>query len=170
MKIGITGNTSGLGKHLFDYYQSLGHTVVGFSRSNNNDISNVESIVSQSRDLDLFINNAYCGDSQARLLNQLANYPIDIISMGTSSTLFYEDKIDKSEGWKREYLINKKLLLDEHKSRMFSSKGNLLLLNLETLENHPTRDISVKFKEIHELIDFWLEHKQLSFIQYTLKD
>lgn len=170
MKIAITGNTSGLGKHLFDYYQSCGHNVVGFSRSNNNDISDVESIVSQCKDLDLFINNAYAGDAQARLLNQLSNYPVDIISMGTSSTLFYRDKIIEAEGWKRQYLINKKLLLDEHKSKMYSSKGNLLLLNLEALENHPTRDITVKFKQIQELIDYWLEHKQISFIQYTLKD
>lgn len=62
IKIAITGHTKGLGKFLYDSFIADGHTVVGFSRSTGYNIKNKEDrerIVVQSKDCDLFINNAY---------------------------------------------------------------------------------------------------------------
>jgi NADP-dependent 3-hydroxy acid dehydrogenase YdfG len=60
--IAVTGHTSGLGKGVYDYFQSLGYNVKGFSKDNGFDISlkeNVDRIVELTRDCDLFFNNAY---------------------------------------------------------------------------------------------------------------
>lgn len=167
MKIGITGHTQGLGNSLFDYYQSLGHECVGFSRSNGYDITlKFDDIVNELKHFDLFINNAPI--KQAEFVHELSSYPVDIISMGTASSLTFNERKDKYSGWKLDYLMNKHTLLEEHKNQMYNSKGKLLLLNLETLENHPSRTVVTKFIEIQQLIDFWLLHKNLSIVQYTL--
>lgn len=167
MKIGITGHTCGLGKSLFDYYQSLGHECIGFSRSNGYDINlKFDDIVNEAKHCDLFINNASV--KQSEFVCELSNYPVDIISMGTASSFTFKQRQDDYSGWKYEHLSKKTKLLDEHVCRMNSSKGKLLLLNLVTLENHPTRTEVIPFIEIHQLIDFWLSHKSLSIIQYTM--
>ena len=60
--VAVTGHTSGLGKGVYDYFQSLGYNVKGFSKDNGFDISskeNVDRIVELTRDCDLFFNNAY---------------------------------------------------------------------------------------------------------------
>jgi hypothetical protein len=172
MKIGITGHTSGLGKALFNYYESLGHECVGFSRSNGHDIAtNFDDIISQASELDLFINNAQCMDYQAKFIQQLKSYPLDIISIGASSTVFYDEKIVTAYGWKRDYLINKKLLVDEHTKSVYNSVGSLLLLNVDMLESHPSNSpLSIRFTEIFELIDFWLKNKHLSTVNYLIRN
>jgi len=77
MKVAITGHTKGIGKAISDLYESKGHTIVGFSRSNGYDISDPEkrkSIVDQSEDCEIFFNNAHCDTanfSQTELLFEL---------------------------------------------------------------------------------------------------
>jgi short-subunit dehydrogenase len=69
MKIAITGHTSGIGKGMYDHFLNQNHEVFGLSRSNGFDISkNTKEIVEISEECDLFINNAYSGDSQLKLL------------------------------------------------------------------------------------------------------
>ena len=72
MKIAITGHTSGIGKSLFDYYESVRRlrddTALGFSRSNGYNINNPQKIIEQSLDSDVFINNAYAEFAQVELL------------------------------------------------------------------------------------------------------
>lgn len=172
MKIGITGHTSGLGKALFDYYQSLGNDCIGFSRSNGYDItSNFDSICDCAKSLDLFINNAWQSDSQTKFVQYLKDYPVNIVSIGTSAAVFYEEKIISYVGWKREYLINKKLLMDEHTKSVFQSKGSLLLINVDTLENHPSKsEVSMKFNEVIDLLNYWLVHKNLSQVNYASRN
>lgn len=61
MKIAITGNTSGIGKSLFDLL-SRDHQVIGLSRSNGFDItSDLDrlKIIDAIYDCDIFINNAF---------------------------------------------------------------------------------------------------------------
>lgn len=70
MKVAITGHTKGIGKALADLYQ--GH--IGFSRTNGYDLSNddnLERIIAQSLDCDVFINNAYWGNVQTKLFNMI---------------------------------------------------------------------------------------------------
>lgn len=61
MKIAITGHTKGIGKEIFEYFQSQGHTCIGFARSNGYDIGlkeDRERILTETLDCDIFVNNA----------------------------------------------------------------------------------------------------------------
>ena len=69
VKIAITGHTRGIGKALFDKFQSEGHEVVGFSKSTGYDISkDAARVITESRSCDVFINNAYHSTAQTALL------------------------------------------------------------------------------------------------------
>ena len=62
MKVVVTGHTSGIGKAIFDFFKDQGHDCVGFSRRTGHDISKEEdrlAIAEQSKDCDIFVNNAY---------------------------------------------------------------------------------------------------------------
>jgi hypothetical protein len=77
MKIAVTGHSRGIGKHIFDYFQSR-HNVVGFSKSTGHDISKLSGrseIIKQSVDADIFVNNAYNNydDSQLELLKSMVS-------------------------------------------------------------------------------------------------
>lgn len=68
--IAVTGHTSGIGKGIYDHFQSQGYNVKGFSKDTGFDISikeNQDRIVELTRDCDLFFNNAYSGYSQVEL-------------------------------------------------------------------------------------------------------
>lgn len=75
MRISITGHTKGIGKCLYLHLKDLGHNVIGFSRTNGYDINNLQSrqeIINESKDADVFINNAWTFDSgQTELLKQI---------------------------------------------------------------------------------------------------
>lgn len=71
MKIAITGHSQGIGKCLF---QKMSPNIIGFSRSNGYDINNKEDrrrIISQSKDCDIFINNAESNFAQTYMLIDL---------------------------------------------------------------------------------------------------
>lgn len=71
MKYAITGHTKGIGKHLFD---KLSPNAIGFSRSTGYDINNKEDrnrLIIESRDCDVFINNAESNFSQTYMLIDL---------------------------------------------------------------------------------------------------
>lgn len=77
MKIAITGHTKGIGKAIFEELTKRQHQVQGFSRSNAYDIglsSCREEIISEVRDYDVFINNAYCKDSQFEMLKRIVEH------------------------------------------------------------------------------------------------
>jgi NADP-dependent 3-hydroxy acid dehydrogenase YdfG len=74
MKVAITGHTQGFGNSLYKIFKSHEHDVLGFSRSNGFDISNDsirEKIVSEVKDADVFINNAYHSQGQIDILNSI---------------------------------------------------------------------------------------------------
>lgn len=75
MKIAITGHTRGIGLGIKHYFESQGHEVTGFSKSNGFNISSPtmrEKIVSLCKDYDIFVNNAYSTDgSQFSLLKKI---------------------------------------------------------------------------------------------------
>lgn len=73
-KIAITGHTKGIGKCLYETFSENGFEVIGFSRSNGYDISDSavrNLILSQIKDFDIFINNAYVHYSQLELLKEV---------------------------------------------------------------------------------------------------
>ena len=62
MKVAITGHTRGIGKEIATYFKSRGAEIIGFSKSENFDISTSdvrEKIVELARDCDVFVNNAF---------------------------------------------------------------------------------------------------------------
>jgi short-subunit dehydrogenase involved in D-alanine esterification of teichoic acids len=74
MKIIITGHTSGIGLSLSKVFSSNGHEVFGYSRStgyNIEDYSVRKKIIEESKDSDIFINNAYSPKGQTLLLSEL---------------------------------------------------------------------------------------------------
>ena len=70
-RIAITGHTDGIGKAI---YEGLDNQLVGFSRSNGYDITNVfhrQEIIKKSKDCDIFINNAHEDFGQVFMLSEL---------------------------------------------------------------------------------------------------
>ena len=74
MKIAITGHSTGLGAEFKSYYESLGHTVLGFSRRNGYDLRNwakLQSMLEQIKDCDLLISCAKPDFVQTTLLYEI---------------------------------------------------------------------------------------------------
>lgn len=93
MKIAITGHTSGIGKSLLHEFQSRGHEVMGFSRSNGYDIANEkiqERILNEISTVDIFINNAHKRFCQVEIFSRVwkswRNEPKKIINIGSIIT------------------------------------------------------------------------------------
>ena len=109
MKIALTGHTDKLGKDIFDIL-SIRHEVIGFSRSNGYDITDIENIIEKSIDCDVFINNAYHKNYQTGIFNNIFHLwkgiSKTIINMNSSSVYHSSD-------WSPEYADNKKNLRNE---------------------------------------------------------
>jgi len=78
MKIAITGHKHGLGAALYDkftiYNRSAGHEVVGYDIEDGYDIGNrstIGKLVYNTKDADIFVNNAYHETGQTELLKYL---------------------------------------------------------------------------------------------------
>lgn len=91
MNIAMTGHTKGIGKAIYDLL-SIDNEVIGYSRTNGYNIMkpvNCKKIAAESRDCDIFINNAYVPESQNRLLNlfykEWENSPKHIINISATS-------------------------------------------------------------------------------------
>ena len=128
MKIAITGHTSGIGKSLFDYYESVPwpreDIVIGFSRSNGYNINNPQKIIEQSLDSDVFINNAYDGFNQVSLLYELINngYEGKVINISSTSSDGIKNQI-------HPYAISK-YALDKASEQLFYRGFNVTNLRL----------------------------------------
>jgi short-subunit dehydrogenase len=111
LNIGITGHTKGIGKAIFDRFLKSDHNVVGFSRSNGYDISDMSiqnKILIECENLDIFINNAYYPTAQTRLLTNFINQWKDtskLIVNISSKLVFYNGP---SNDFFEEYINNKK--------------------------------------------------------------
>lgn len=113
MKYAITGHTSNIGYALF---KKLSPNAVGFSKSTGYDITKKEdrkSIINESVDCDVFINNAYDGFGQAdlclELWNEWKDLPKTIINIGSRIA---EDHIvlNKEESYLLKYSMHKRTL------------------------------------------------------------
>ena len=65
MQVVITGHTKGLGRSLQNHFESMGHTVQGFSFSTGFDINVIEhrqKIIEVAQNADIFVNNAWGED------------------------------------------------------------------------------------------------------------
>jgi hypothetical protein len=89
MKIAITGHTRGIGAAIASRFDD----VVGFSKTTGYDLSDhkvIKQVVEEAQDCDIFVNNAYYGDAQAKLLYKMyekwQHTPKLIINIGAVSS------------------------------------------------------------------------------------
>jgi hypothetical protein len=168
VKIVITGHTSGLGKGLYDHFLNQGHEVFGLSRSNGFDISdNFEQVVDICSECDLFINNAYCGNSQSKLLLALKNKVKKIVVCG-SSVSKYRDIIDT------EYSKNKKDLSDLcGLISLHESSPDILYLDISFIKNNDEEKefnySNISTDEIVRVVEFWLENPKVSEVKFSVR-
>lgn len=72
--VAITGHTKGIGLALAKKFESQGYDIIGLSRSNGYDISvDQDRIIEQSKDADIFINNAHHLTGQIELLKSITD-------------------------------------------------------------------------------------------------
>jgi len=104
MKIAITGHLNGIGKGLFNLYNSKGFEVVGFDILDGYDIlKDKDKIINKSLDCNIFINNAFDGKGQLDLLStwhkvhfNCENYIVNMCTIATD-LLFYSENINNAK-------------------------------------------------------------------------
>jgi NAD(P)-dependent dehydrogenase (short-subunit alcohol dehydrogenase family) len=108
--IAITGHTSGIGKACVEHFKN--DTIFGYSRSNGWNIQSPDEIVADivANNCTVFINNAYEGRAQRRLLERLysewRNKPNIIVNIGSYITDYPRLERNKdNEPW--EYRVDK---------------------------------------------------------------
>lgn len=168
MKTVITGHTRGVGKFLCEHYDAQ-----GLSRSNGYDIDkDFDKVVDQIKGCDLFINNAYRDQQQLKLFHAVKDHVGKIVCMGSVSrtypelipTQYVHDKQDLYEACRLHNII--------------PGSCPVLYLDLSFIENTDidnsdptafTSDNFITFKEIASAIDFWIEHPNVSLIEFKWK-
>ena len=94
MKIIVTGHTTGIGKHIFDFYQIQGCNVTGFSRSNGFDLrdwAKMQHILDLVDQYDIVFSNAKPDFFQTVFLYEFArrqNFNTKIVSIGSQIIKF----------------------------------------------------------------------------------
>ena len=71
MKIAITGHTAGIGKAFAEQLSQRGHTIVGISRREGENIRRIAHTASLIEPCNMFINNAQTGYAQTELLYEV---------------------------------------------------------------------------------------------------
>lgn len=153
-KVAITGHTAGIGEGLFQYYAEL---AVGFSRSTGYDLSKsgtVDTIINQSIDTEIFINNAYVPGAQTELAKKWfqthqnqKHLLINISSISTIASLYMDDKYPNYTKHKTEL---DKISWDINFSNYPAKCINISPGVVDTKMAHP--DYANKFKSRNTLI------------------
>lgn len=164
MKIAITGHSKGIGKGIADYYSE--HEVIGFSRSNGYDISklaDIQRIVTESADADVFVNNAYHTFYQCTVLDGIfelwQNDPTKTIVNIVSRAKY---GLGKAEFYKK----TKQELFANAKKKMFSAKKcRIININPGYVETDMVEHVRGKVKmltthQLAELIAWTLSQPQ----------
>lgn len=151
----ITGHTQGLGLELATAFSQTGWIIKGFSRSNGYDIrSDIDKIVDESLNCDLFINNSYADGYQLPLFRNLINVVPKMVVMGSIVTDYPDEEMP-------HYNADKTAL---EKMCSWASnheyKTKVLLLTLTGSSYKNTRLIK-------QTIDFWLDNPEISQVKFS---
>lgn len=156
MKIGITGHTSGLGKYLHDKLKQ-NHEVVGFSRSNGFLLPDkFIEVLKEVESCDVFINNAYVDDIQAKFIENLYN-KVALITSGSMAADYTQ--------LNKKYNSDKLLIEATHKKYKKISHMPMLLLKMGYLENYSQYE-SISYEEVYKYVICWFENKRVSLIEF----
>jgi hypothetical protein len=118
MKIAITGHTAGIGKAFAEQLTERGHSIVGISRREGENIRRVPHTASLIESCELFINNAQTGYAQTELLYEIwsrwqgqQKYIWNISTMMTESPI--NSQPDGQDDLTMSQYRNQKLALEE---------------------------------------------------------
>lgn len=155
MSIVLTGHTSGLGKYIFENLECD-----GLSRSNGNNIEDVNRIVNKIKNYDVFINNTFHVEYQQKLFENIFDEwkfkNKTIINILNLSTILEEKFNDNND-----YFLSKQKFKDSIQKRLIRNKNkqvrviNLFLGTLEYNENYIGKN-KLKCKDVLETIKFVL--------------
>ena len=174
MKVVITGHTWGVGKALYEHFQTFGGwEVVGLSRSNGYDIdADFDKVVEAASGCFLFINNAYRDKQQTKLVNALKNKVSKMVVMGSISRQYPELILT-------DYVQDKQDLSEVCRLISIDPDGiDVLHLDLSFIEGQdpdPTRrtdfvsDYNLKFEEIVSAVNFWMTNHKIRQIEFRWK-
>lgn len=163
MKFVITGHTHGIGKYLFTELTNAGHLVFGVSRfSGYNLEESIDDVMELADVCDVFINNAAIGDCQLRLLEALHNKVPKMIIMGSIAG-------DYHELIQSEYSANKRALATRCKELSLVPGNKLLHLNISMLEDAISSDNLISFKEVLDVVNFWIANPNINKIDFEFK-
>ena len=165
MKVAITGHTKGIGKAIAELYYT--DEVVGFSRSNGydiSDISSIDSIVNASLNCDVFVNNAYYGTAQVDIFEKLLahwnNDPTKTIVNINSRTIYNGPN-------QRQYTTDKKLLKSSavNAIRDIDRKCRVININPGYIKTDMTSTVHDKFnmmspEQLAQMIKWCLNQPQ----------
>tara|TARA_B100001057_G_scaffold483013_1_gene559205 strand:- start:646 stop:1140 length:495 start_codon:yes stop_codon:yes gene_type:complete len=149
MKYAITGHTSGIGKALYENYLP---NAIGFSRSNGFNIStDIRKIIHESKNCDVFINNAQEDFYQTELLYELSKeFKGKIINIGSMSK-------DWITGHKKNYKYAvEKQALDSMNAQLFWEGVDTSIVNLSYVDVSDQETVIEKLevKYIIEIVDW----------------
>lgn len=160
----ITGHTSGLGKFLYEQFNSLGWEVIGVSSSNGYKLpEKITEVIQLIEKCDLFINNSFASGSQIELL-ELSKFKVPkIVVCGSIARLFPLDSLISEDyvNVKKDLYEKCNLLSSIEKDKI----AKILHLDLQFLE--PEGELY--FFEIFNVIDFWLKYPTFRNIEFSWK-
>jgi hypothetical protein len=174
MKVVITGHTWGIGKALYEHFQTFGGwEVIGLSRSNGYDIDkDFDRVVETATGCFLFINNVYRDKQQTRLVNALKDKVTKMIVMGSVSRHYPELILT-------DYVQDKQELAESCRLVSIDPNGiDLLHLDLSFIDgqdpdpNKPTdfvSDYNIHFEEIISAVDFWMTNPKIRQMEFRWK-
>ena len=162
MKCVITGHTTGLGKAMFEHFQSLGWEVIGLSRQTGHDLTtDLGKVVEIANTADLFINNANVDRAQFDLLNAV-NKNVKQIVLGSVAGEF-------NQQLQSDYSQHKADLAQRCRELSLLPATELLHIQISMLEDAVNGDVLIKYKEVINVIDFWLANPRFTTISFEFK-
>lgn len=162
MKCVITGHTTGLGKAMFEHFQSLGWEVIGLSRQTGHDLTtDLDKVVEIANTADLFINNANVDRAQFDLLNAV-NKNVKQIVLGSVAGEF-------NQQLQSDYSQHKADLAQRCRELSLLPATELLHIQISMLEDAVNGDVLIKYKEVIDVIDFWLANPRFTTISFEFK-
>ena len=174
MKIVITGHTRGLGKAFYEYFvKDPANTVIGLSKSQGVDIQSTDTIVKLVTGCDLFINNAYSGTAQNRLVKEL-NGLIPMMIVSGSQGGYFNNLIPTEYGRHKKDLSKLCHMLSLDKN----STTKILHLDLSCLEgndvaiddpNNLKCDSITALNDIVNTVAFWIKTPSFNNVRFNFK-
>jgi hypothetical protein len=175
MKIVITGHTNGIGGALYTELIKRGHEMVGYSVSNNCNISipsTKEKILSQLKEVDVFINNVYSPGDQTELLEKaIAEWEGQkklIVNLGSKSV--YADVVPPHM---QEYVEDKKKqndIIEKRKLKAHPQIMNLILGLVDTTMSSTLEAKKLNPADLARLVSDAIELKDSIYIQNLTVD